>query len=183
MDVHWKAIADFPGYEVSDLGEVRSISSPSSRRHGKVLKRALNSKGYLCIGLYRGGKRYNARVHALVATAFLGERPSEKHEVAHNDGNPLNVAAANLRWATRADNHADKLLHGTHNRGERHGLSRLTNEQAKSAIAQRNEGWSIKQLASEYGIAYGTMDKLLRGISWDWLPRPPKRDHRRKDAP
>lgn len=171
----WRPIAAFPGYEVSNRGDVRSIAVTGSRRRGIVLKTFSNSNGYRCVNLYRDGKAFSSQqVHILVARTFLGERPTEKHEVAHNDGDPRNAAVENLRWATRAENHSDKLIHDTHNRGERHGMSRLTNQQAMFVIFRYSAGWSVKRLSDEYGIAQGTIYKLLRGESWHWLPRPIK---------
>ncbi len=43
-------------------------------------------------------------VHRIVATAFHGEQPSEKHIVDHIDTNRRNNRAENLRWITRLDN-------------------------------------------------------------------------------
>jgi hypothetical protein len=43
-------------------------------------------------------------VHRIVATAFLGEQPSEKHIVNHIDTNRRNNRVENLRWVTKLDN-------------------------------------------------------------------------------
>jgi len=55
-----------------------------------------NSTGYMNIG--------NHVVHRVVAAAFHGERPSEKHIVDHIDTNRRNNRAENLRWVTRLEN-------------------------------------------------------------------------------
>lgn len=55
-----------------------------------------NAKGYLCF--------CNERVHRIVATAFHGEAPSEKHVVDHIDTNRGNNRPENLRWLTRLEN-------------------------------------------------------------------------------
>ena len=52
--------------------------------------------GYLTIG--------NVAVHRIVATAFLGAQPSEKHIVDHIDTNRQNNRPSNLRWLTRLEN-------------------------------------------------------------------------------
>ena len=53
-------------------------------------------------------------VHALVTTAFHGQKPSPSHVVCHWDGERLNNAASNLRWGTLSDNLHDAVRHGTH---------------------------------------------------------------------
>ena len=44
------------------------------------------------------------RVHRIVATAFLGEAPSEQHVVDHIDTNRRNNRPENLRWLTKLEN-------------------------------------------------------------------------------
>ncbi len=44
------------------------------------------------------------RVHRIVATAFLGEAPTEQHVVDHIDTNRQNNRPDNLRWLTKLEN-------------------------------------------------------------------------------
>src|SRR5215472_6204839 len=131
----WRPMIGWPTYEVSNLGKIRRTVASRTKPAGYILKQPPDRDGYPHISLYKHGKHVSAKVHSLVCEAFHGQRPTLLHEVAHEDGNPSNVQANNLRWDTRAGNHADKLRHGTHNRGERHGLSLLSNKQAAAAIA------------------------------------------------
>ena len=90
-------------------GEVYSVRDNGSvMRHNKEGKkpRPLDNKwtfgkldtqhGYLTIGL--------VAVHRIVATAFLGGQPSDKHVVDHIDTNRQNNRPSNLRWLTRLEN-------------------------------------------------------------------------------
>ena len=53
-------------------------------------------KGYLTLG--------DVPVHRIVAYAFLGEPPTDKHVVDHIDTNKMNNRPENLRWVTRLEN-------------------------------------------------------------------------------
>jgi len=63
----WKRITNFPGYEVSDMGRVRS----KKRGKMKLLKQHSNGKGYLQVSLRKDSKTHRKSVHHLVAQEFL----------------------------------------------------------------------------------------------------------------
>lgn len=97
----WKPIVDYEGlYEVSNLGQVRSI--PRSRCKGGILKPHIN-KGYEYVHLCKNGKPYYAKVHRIVADAFLEVIPGKTH-VNHIDGNKTNNHVSNLEWCTALEN-------------------------------------------------------------------------------
>lgn len=75
------------------------------------------------------GRKYGVCVHRLVCAAFHGLPPSPAHNVAHFDNDRTNNHYANLRWATQAENIADKHRHGTRQIGERHGCAKLKADQ------------------------------------------------------
>lgn len=157
----WVAVKEFPAYEISNLGRVR--------RMGRIVRGWDNGAGYLQVNLWSEGKRRVRTIHALVAEGFLPPKPTPKHEIAHGDGNRANCREDNLRWATRAENHADKLLHGTSNRGERQGLSRLTAENVHAILAMKKQGVSQARMARAFNVHPATVGAVLRGVSWSWL--------------
>lgn len=107
----WRPVVGWEGrYEVSDRGRVRSTLRG-------VITPQING-GYLNVGLFRGTRRTWARVHRLMAQAFLEPRPGEDI-VRHLDGNPLNNRLDNLAWGTTSDNLRDQVRHGTHSRTRR----------------------------------------------------------------
>ena len=112
----WLPIDGYPLYEVSNLGRVRS-NNPNgmpTRSPNGVLRQSKHYFGYPMVGLYANGKSKTLTVHGLVCAAFHGPKPTPRHEVAHEDGIPANVSAANLSWKLPAENCADKIRHGTH---------------------------------------------------------------------
>ncbi len=116
---NWKPIAGYEGlYEVSDMGNVRSI------RRNLIKSPAANDRGYFHVGLHSGAKQQRLYVHRLVLEAFVGPCPAGM-EGCHNDGDRANNRLDNLRWDTSKNNHADRLEHGTDTRGEKNGLRGL----------------------------------------------------------
>lgn len=154
----WAPIDGFNGlYSVSSAGRVRSEARVVVYASGKkqtvrerIMSPATKRSGHQSVMLY-GGARKRFHIHRLVALAFIGEPPTALHEVAHCDGNPANNCADNLRWATRSENHADKVAHGTHNRGESHPLCKLTDDQVRSIRASSAKAPDI---AAQYGVSW-----------------------------
>lgn len=114
-DERWLPIPGHDGYEVSDLGRVRSLDRVILKRdgrrqtvHGRTL-RAWPEKGYLSVHLGTG-PRY--LVHRLVLEAFVGPCPPLM-EALHGNGDRANACLNNLRWGTPSENAHDRIRHGT----------------------------------------------------------------------
>lgn len=151
----WKPVIGWEGYyEVSNLGAVRSVSTSfRASRRGRVVDvrkaqrvlRTYLTAGYPSVALCRNGEQRTEYVHKLVCESFHGSMPFPRMDVAHCDGNRLNNRAQNLRWATRTENLADKLLHGTQKRGEQLWFSKLTDEEVseiKGDTTMSNRQWA-----------------------------------------
>lgn len=102
------------------------------------------------------------KVHRLVLRAFKGECP-DGMEGCHNDGDPGNNHIDNLRWDTPANNHADKIAHGTTNRGERCGTAKLTLEQVR---AIRKDTRLCRIIAAELGVRATAISRIRAGTRW-----------------
>lgn len=102
----WKAIKNFPGYEVSDQGEVKSTRYWGQfRRKNKdgILTLRTDKSGYKYVNLYRKGHMYSVKVHRLVATAFV-PNPDNLPVINHIDENKANNSCSNLEWCTQKQN-------------------------------------------------------------------------------
>ena len=98
MDIEWRAVVGFEGYyEVSNTGVVRNAKTGLER------KPWLHKGKWLRITLHKDGKQKNARVHRMVAGAFL-ENPKNKSEVNHLDCDQENNCVWNLEWCTGEEN-------------------------------------------------------------------------------
>lgn len=168
----WRAIPGHDGYEVSDLGRVRSYRAHGGNRGGRLIETPRmkatrrHSTGYLTVVLQRGlGKSRPVAVHVLVAAAFLGPRPVG-HQIAHKDGDKLNARLDNLRYATAIENAKDKVTHGTDPIGERNGNRRLTEPQVREIIARYRAGELQRELALAFGISQSQVSNVVRRERW-----------------
>lgn len=89
--------------------------------------------------------------------------------MAHLNGDPMDNRAANLAWKTKAQNEADKVEHETGNRGSRHGMHKLTEDEVREMRALRLKGWLQKDLAKRYGVSQTTVCSIFAGRTWAWL--------------
>ncbi len=107
----WKPIKGYKGYyEVSNLGNVRSIDRTIKDKNGKakiikgvLLKQAKDKFGYCRVSLSKNGNVEKRTVHRLVAESYINN-PEEKETVNHKDENPSNNCVDNLEWLSQNDN-------------------------------------------------------------------------------
>ena len=172
MNEIWKSIPNFPGYEVSNLGRVRSYLAHGgrlSKRHHllkpQVKYRTNGAIPYPRVSLCVNGKSHKRSIHRLVLEVFIGPCPPNL-EGCHNDGNYLNTYLDNLRWDTRQANMNDCKKHGTALVGEHHPLAKLTAAQVL-AIRQRYANGETTQLLSiAFGVGLRTISRITLGQGW-----------------
>ncbi len=169
-EIVWVNCVGFPGYQVSNTGQVRRSAPGRKTFVGKILKYQKHEFGYPTVALTKDGRGIRREVHRLVCEAFHGHRPSPKHQVAHWDRNPQNVVASNLRWATKLENEADKFRHGTTPKGEKNPAAKLTVEDVAAIRARRDAGEELLQIADDFGIAFQTVSKVTTRNSWKHVP-------------
>jgi hypothetical protein len=116
----WKPIKDFPNYEISNFGNVKSkerttnvgIKNQTTRlRKEFVLKPQKTKKGYLQVILYNFNGYKHFRIHQLVANYFV-ENKDNKPCVNHIDGNKLNNNYNNLEWCSILENNTHSIKNG-----------------------------------------------------------------------
>ena len=119
MEEIWKDIPNYNGYQVSNLGRVRTHNKITfTKKHGlrhwkdRILsfkpftnsnQKSKQGMGYR-VDLWKDGKPKTLLVARLVATTFLENLIDTNMTVNHKDGNRLNNCVNNLEWMTLADN-------------------------------------------------------------------------------
>ena len=96
----WKDIPDYPKYQGSNIGRIRSVWFDKVR----ILKPCKRKSGYLYVSLHKDGRCKSISVHRLVWMAFNGTIP-EGMEINHiNEDKTDNRYPENLNLMTRKEN-------------------------------------------------------------------------------
>lgn len=110
-------IFGYPGYEISNLGRVKSLRKTVLKGNGKmhytrperILKIQITWQGYCKVSLYRDGKGAKYSVHRLAAIHFVPNPFLDLYDqINHKDGNKKNNAVSNLEWCTGSQNSLHK---------------------------------------------------------------------------
>ena len=161
--IEWKSAPCLEGrYEVSNVGEVRSLTS-----RPRTLKQSTDKRGYKNVSLNISGRQKNFRVHRLVLLSFNGD-PETGQVTRHLDGNPANNCLENLKWGTVQENSNDKKIHGTVLSGEKHGRSKLTESQVLEIFGSSS---SLSVLAKRYNVSPSTIAGIRSSRNWSWLTK------------
>lgn len=171
--MEWKRLDEFgfTGYEMSEYGEMRSYWTVS-RRGGnivvdepqRILKTFVDKSGYKCIRVTGGKRKLSAKIHRLVAMAFLGS--SDLPLVCHKDGNRQNNHYTNLYWGTPMDNTMDMVRMGNALCGEKGTQSKLTESDVAEIKKLYLDGMDINSIARKYSVVYSCIYSILSGTKW-----------------
>lgn len=173
----WKPVVGFEGlYEVSNAGRVRSVDRVSEIEgrwgrmsrpvQGVVLKPLRHTGGYQRVMLWKDGRAKQTYIHKIVLEAFVGARPNGM-QVAHGNGDKQDNRLANLRWATPAENQADREAHGTGRKAKPHPATRLGLDMARIIRRVHAESsMNLTKLAACFGIPRTTAADIVNNRVW-----------------
>lgn len=160
----WKEFKFESNYEINELGCIRN------NKTFKELTPFITTNGYLRVRIK--GKGY--QVHKLIAEHFI-DNPNNYVELNHIDGNKLNNSIDNLEWSTRSLN----MLHAYRtelsnsakcaNLGEKHGKSKLTNENVKDIWYRLLDGEKAVDIAKLYNVSKATIGNIKLKKNWKEL--------------
>lgn len=151
-----REVPGHPGYIVASNGDVYG-------KRGNLLRQFTGVGGYLRFTTHEAGRWQQVSTHVMVCLAFHGPRP-EGHHAAHRNGVVTDNRAGNLRWATKRENEADKLKHGTKMQGETHHRHKLTEDEVK--VIRANYMVSGADMARRYGVSESAISAVRHRKSW-----------------
>lgn len=105
----WKTIEDFPEYQVSNYGIIKSFKQ--DKISGKILKPYKNNENYYVIDLYNIFGRKVKKVHILLFESFIGKIP-KNYVVHHIDFIKENNNLNNFKLMSKSEHHS------LHNQGK-----------------------------------------------------------------
>lgn len=159
----WRPIEEFSSpaacYEVSNLGNVRLVLTK---------KPYPNDDGYACVRIIFKNKRYERKVHRLVAQAFL-PNPDNLPIVNHKNYNRGDPSLSNLEWSSHQGNFDySRTRHRARvPRGEHHALSRLSPPQVQCIrLFARWTHWRQRSIGRHFGITQHAVWCVVNRQTW-----------------
>jgi HNH endonuclease len=169
--IEYRQIEDFPNYRIGNDGTPQGHRKPWHGKPGywKNLRPQRHTGGYLMVHFFRDQKRHPKYIHRLVLEAFVGPCPPGM-EACHRNGDRTDNRIENLRWDTRKNNHADKVIHGTLLEGSKIGNSKLHETVIPAIRRLADMGIYQWQIAEAFGVEQTLVSMIVNGKIWDHVP-------------
>ena len=181
MEEVWKDVKGYEGlYQVSNLGNVKSLNYRGHKGHEHILMPKTNNNGRLWVLLYKHGKAKPTLIHRIVGIAFI-KNPDNLPQINHKDENPKNNMANNLEWCTLEYNlmytykrhsekyHVSEIKRGAYAKRAKK-VSRQNKKRQGNAINQLDENGNIlkrwtdsREIFVETGMSDWSISECCRG--------------------
>ena len=168
----FKPITGFGNYEISNLGNVKSLRriAPNNQPiRERILKPGTGTNGYKYVVFRIEGKSHTKYIHRLVGLHFI-ENPKNYNQINHKDGDKFNNRVSNLEWCNQSHNMLHAIENGLCNiRGHSQHSSKLTEDDVREIRRLKNSGMLQYKIAEQFGICPQTLSNIIRGKIWKWL--------------
>ena len=162
----------YPGYRVTKGGVVFSFRKRKGcgRDHGgtvviqdvpvRQMGQYVGHGDYLYVSVSTSRGQRSIPIHTLLLDAFIGPRSSNV-ETRHLDGDPRNNMLSNLCYGTRAENAADRLVHG-----RQRGREVFNDADICNIRKVWQNGESVAAIANQYAVGETTVRDVLKGKTY-----------------
>ena len=131
----------------------------------KFLKPRMSMDGYKRVCLFNDGKRYEYRVHRLIAETFI-DNPDNFPQVNHKDENKKNNNFSNLEWCTKKYNMNYGKLKNFHKKE----IAKYENGYFKCKYNSLKEAAEINNLSkSSISRCCKGLQKTYAGFTWKYI--------------
>lgn len=160
----WVSIKGYPNYQISNLGNVKSLNN-YKRNDCKILSPSLSKSGYYHIGIRLNKKRIYHTIHRLIAIHFINNNENYKC-VNHKDGNKLNNSIENLEWCNYSINNKHAYDNGLNKNNENHGKSKLSNNDVLLIKKKLNNKENQREISIEFNVNKSTISLINTKKTW-----------------
>lgn len=154
-------------YLVSNYGTIITKETSIKRNPSE------DKDGYFYLTLHNEGEKKFARVHRLVAKAFVVNPFPESYKVTnHINGDKQDNYYKNLEWCDVGHNTRHSYLLGLQEpvRGSNHGRSKFTEEQIHLVCGLLQDAeLSYKEISIRTGVSVRTIQSVRAGVNWGFI--------------
>lgn len=143
-------------YEVNNIGEVRN------RITKNILMPQKDNKGYLRVRMSLHDRKATAKIHKLVAIAFI-PNPENKPQVNHINCNKEDNRVENLEWVTNGENQIHAYKNGLNYVTGRAGRKKIPVIQLDRNGVKIDRYESIGKASRITGIQRQNIEKVIKG--------------------
>lgn len=168
MKLELKKVPGFSNYSADQFGQIWNFRNKTPF----VIKSNRRPNQYWRVSLISDyGEAKSISVHRVICLAWnKNPKPKEFNVVCHRDGNYDNNLPENLEWGTHGINASHKLLHGTHQAGEKHGMAKLTWEKVREIRKKKMAGVTSREIARIFKVTHGAIDRIVSHKGWRFDP-------------
>lgn len=147
----WEKIKDFENYEVSNLGNIKSLNYNNTGKE-QLLKPKINKQGHLEITLNKNNKHYFRMVSRLVLQTFLDLKLGKNDVIMYKDEDKTNCSLANMYVISR---------------GQRQEITYDLDHRDRIMFEYYDEVLPIKEISRRNGIDAKTIRSRVKNLYWN----------------